>query len=191
MLAIRKEILAVSNYRVRVQQACEHRYQEELARWKGHEGSQEYHEAVRRLVPEYTVDVDYFNKRWEEMLWPSYGKMRDLFRDRLSYADPTTIGFYDMFMAYLETQLIFRGTDLPIEVQKDIRTWEKEVHAFYDHLEYMVLVLQTAIKSGKAPGYPSAIQRVGSFLGRALNRLKRHRTVVVSTADPKGLQEPT
>lgn len=174
MHAIRREILAVSNFRVKVQGSSQKRmYEKQNLADKETMGYESYAKYIHQVTEVYTADMPHFKERYDDILRPLYLRMRDLFRDKLQYADADTLKFYDTFISYMETQEIIGKVNLPIDVVQDIRTWENEIHPFYDHLESKVLTLSEAVRTGGVPGYTPVLTRVRNYLNSDV-QLRRH-----------------
>jgi hypothetical protein len=136
MLALRLQIKALSDLRVKIENKANQAWQEKCSK----AGNQEVDSAP------YEEIVDYHNLEYKTTIRALYRAMQKLFLDNIWLAEPETLEFLNKFVQYNETQDRILTHKLPSEVYRLVEVKEETLEDFYNHLKTMTERLKKKMK---------------------------------------------
>jgi hypothetical protein len=133
LLALRAEIKAKSEFRLKVRNAAGSAWTEKFGGQRTPERLQDISE---RDGPDYDRIIDYDNKQLEKELIPQYRKMIDCFSTHLWLANPSTLSHYGALVEYVEVWNRYLANAIPGEVVRAIGIEEKMLYPLYEDLQH-------------------------------------------------------
>jgi hypothetical protein len=148
LLGIRSEIQALGQVSVKVSKTGN-------AVWRAH--CDRYRTAPNVLAEwcekhkdEYTADIEYNNRQFEEVLLPAYKRMVVTFRENLWLAEIETRVYFAKLVEFVDLWVRWLEHTIPALVMREIDLRESELLPFYEHLAVTHDELQRRLKSGEA-----------------------------------------
>jgi hypothetical protein len=132
LLALRAEIKAKSEFRLKVRNAAGSAWTEKFGGERTPERSQSISE---RDGPVYDKIIDYDNKQLEDELIPQYQKMIDCFSTHLWLANASTLKHYSTLVEYVEVWNRYLAKAIPGEVVRAVSVEEKMLYPLYEDLQ--------------------------------------------------------
>lgn len=132
MRAMRAEIKAKSELRVRVQAVAEELW---VKKFEGVDDPEEKKKIDEQAWGKYERTLDYSNKQLETVIIPLYRKMLEHFAANMALAEESTLEHYSPFVEFVEIWNRWLEKSLPGEVAAKLDQSEKKLYALYDDIE--------------------------------------------------------
>lgn len=140
--AMRKEIQALSNFRVTVSNAANGAW---IGLFDGQTDPVVKGNIAREKGPQYDAIIDYHNTQLRDEILPLYRKMLSHFTAKMWLAEVSTQKHYDSLLEFVEVWN--RSGTLPPEVIRQLDHDEKKLYPFYEDLHNNFERLRNKLKS--------------------------------------------
>jgi hypothetical protein len=153
LLAAHKEIRARSELRVKLQQAIDAQHAEamleaagrgEVIARTGRIGS-----APDAQVPTIVTNIQDESQTFREVLMPRYRSMIDIFRDKMTLAEPETRKYFERLVEFVDVWDKILANQLPRSIAPAIDHTEANLKPFYEHLEEVHDRLRREVSQGE------------------------------------------
>ena len=131
LLAMHKEIQARSELRGKLQQAVDSLHVEDML----DAGPGKTEQASDAHVPAILTNIRDENETFRDVLMPRYREMIDVFRAKMWLAEPETRDYFPDLIEFVDIWDKILANKLPRSVAPAVGHTEKNLHAFYRHLE--------------------------------------------------------
>ncbi len=92
--------------------------------------------------------IEYDNKALEEDLIPGYRQMVTIFKEKIGFAEESTVAEYYPLLEFVETWTRSQKGGLPGTVLQQIGHEEERVYPLYDDIEHQVKRLRSELRAG-------------------------------------------
>lgn len=132
MLGLRKGIRAISELRVKIEQASDSGWREVA----GSMGDEQFEPGAteKRFAP-YEKSVEYDNKQFKEELLPEYEKMVSMFREKMHLAYPDTAEHFGKLVEFVAIWKRHLDGSLPPEALPHLDHTEENLRPLYESLQ--------------------------------------------------------
>lgn len=163
MHARRTEILALSNFRLHVS-SVSGAVHGEYAKSMEEMSPSDKGRYSKQLCDTFLTHIPYDNKQLEEVILPLYRDMQRLFMEKLSYADPDTVDYFDTLVGFNESWN--RVATMDFQVAEKVIVREEALKPFYEHIRARTEELRGALKTGRLPAKRPRIAPGSKSLGQ-------------------------
>jgi len=144
--ALRREILSLSEHRVKIEKAAEKSFYDELSLTPDNPGA--LLEFKNKIAPQFTSVFGYTSEQFKEKIFPKYLQMLEIFRNNVWLAEISTQEYFPLFIEYIEIWDSFLKDKLSKKVISNFGHSEEKLHSLYDDLENNFHILRKRLAKG-------------------------------------------
>ncbi|MBI2818544.1 MAG: hypothetical protein HYX73_01065 [Acidobacteria bacterium] len=116
---------------------------------KMHDPIEAFYRLEKKHGPVFQASIDYDNEQLKSTILPSYRQMLSIFQEKLWLAEPDTTQYLPALTEFVDLWDRWLAESIPAAVVKNLGHSEKQLHAFYEHLERKYEELRTIVAGGK------------------------------------------
>ena len=151
MLALRAEVLAKSELRLKISAAADSEWRELIERaYKGASPIDRVDRINEERGPAFAKIISHDNLELEEEIIPAYRKMLDLFKTQMHLAEFSTIQYFPVLLEFVEIWNRNLGQSIPVEVVLRLNNTEQRLHPFYQDLAAKFALFQHALQERRS-----------------------------------------
>ncbi len=149
MLAIRAEMLAKAELKLKISGAAGAAWQETVGNARREGGVQRIREVREASFPMFKEILKYNDRQFAEEIMPSYRKMVQLFVEKMHFAEVSTIEYLENLIDFVEIWNRWLAGSLPSEVVERLGHSEEKLFPFYRDVASHFMALQAEMKESR------------------------------------------
>jgi hypothetical protein len=149
MLAMRAEVLAKAELRLKISGAAGAAWQELIGNARRGGAVEQIQELREASFPMFEEIVKYNNRQFAEEIMPSYRMMVRRFAEKMHFAEVSTVGYLEELIDFVEIWNRWLAESLPSEVVARLGHSEKKLYPFYRDVASHFVALQAEVKEAR------------------------------------------